>query len=162
MVQLLLDGGAAVDATTDEGASALQLAAGSGQLEKSQLLLEHGASPDLRDTKGRTPLHHAATALACVSQPPKRGRAKPPSMKRITKLHDGWSGMAVAVESVPGKGLGLVARRDLPPKLPVAYYYVKIYDEDAHVMSDYALGRSAIEGSRTVPDWPLAPLPSPH
>lgn len=60
--QLLLDYGAAVNAITPNGKTALHYAAKAGFLTIVTLLLEHGANPDLRDEDGETALSLAQTA----------------------------------------------------------------------------------------------------
>ena len=60
-VAALLATGVDVDAATDRGVTALYIAAEQGYLELVQLLLEHGADPDVKDLEwGRTPLRHAS------------------------------------------------------------------------------------------------------
>ena len=142
MVRMLLKGGAAVDAPSiDDGTTALHVSSSESRVEMTVVLLENGASPDSRDREGRTALHRATSALACVSQSPRIGRATPPSLARISEIYDGFRGMDVAVKSVPTKGLGLVAQRRLSPGSAVAYYYTQMYEDEGHVNSNYALGR---------------------
>lgn len=60
IVVLLLQHGAAVDATTKDHYTALHIAAKEGQEEVASVLLEHGASLTSTTKKGFTPLHLAA------------------------------------------------------------------------------------------------------
>jgi ankyrin repeat protein len=59
-VGLFLEGGMAVDAVDPQGRSALHIAAGLGDGEILDLLLAHGADPNLRDNNGSTPLCEAS------------------------------------------------------------------------------------------------------
>ena len=56
---LVTAGGAALDAAAVSGRTAMSHAAGLGQDETVELLLEHGADPHMPDRSGLTPLHHA-------------------------------------------------------------------------------------------------------
>ncbi|KAG5189172.1 hypothetical protein JKP88DRAFT_275642 [Tribonema minus] len=59
-MQLLLRGGAAVDALNTDRASPLHFAAQRGHLEACALLLDYGAKLNIQTSKGNTPLHYAA------------------------------------------------------------------------------------------------------
>ena len=59
MVRLLLDKGAEMNARSDHG-TPLTLAITKGHAHVVRVLLNNGANPELRDHKGRTPLHVAA------------------------------------------------------------------------------------------------------
>ena len=56
---LVTEGGASLDAAAVSGRTALSHAAGLGQDETVELLLQHGADPHTPDRSGLTPLHHA-------------------------------------------------------------------------------------------------------
>jgi ankyrin repeat protein len=60
----LLNDGWSVDSRDKYGGTALHWAAGKGQVQTAELLLQHGAAPEARLYKGggrgRTPLHYAA------------------------------------------------------------------------------------------------------
>lgn len=69
-VMALCDAGAAVQAATSEGATALHFAARYGRPEVVHALLSRGADPDAATGMGETPLHHAVLASAgtdCVA-----------------------------------------------------------------------------------------------
>ena len=63
-VMALCDAGAAVQAATGEGVSALHFAAQYGRPEVVHALLSRGADPDAATRMGETPLHYAALAGA--------------------------------------------------------------------------------------------------
>ncbi|MFP3168833.1 MAG: ankyrin repeat domain-containing protein, partial [Thermoproteus sp.] len=55
-----LEGGANPDVRcSDEGETPLHIVAGYGYVGKVELLLQHGASPNVRTRHGDTPLHYA-------------------------------------------------------------------------------------------------------
>jgi hypothetical protein len=58
-VKSLLDKGAAVDETDDQGATPLMLATALGRADIVRLLLEHGADPNATDRSGQTALQEA-------------------------------------------------------------------------------------------------------
>lgn len=62
LVTLLLQSGWAVNARTEEKATALHHAAAKGHVSVMTLLLEHGADVDARDEDKRTPLHWAVAS----------------------------------------------------------------------------------------------------
>jgi ankyrin repeat protein len=71
--KLLLDAGATVNITDNEGMTALHLLAGSRGAryelaEVTKLLLEAGARVNLKDNGGKTPLHHLASARVAYAQ----------------------------------------------------------------------------------------------
>lgn len=59
-IAALLELGATVDATSDQGYTATFWAAGSGQLDVLEMLIRAGASVDVSTPRGWTPLHEAA------------------------------------------------------------------------------------------------------
>jgi len=59
VVQLLLDGGCAIDVLTDNKWSPLHWASFQGASEVASLLLARGVNVNARTDKGATPLHHA-------------------------------------------------------------------------------------------------------
>lgn len=61
VIPLLLEKGADVDAKTETGETALQLAAKNGHAAVASLLLDGGADVDSEDLLGKTPLYWAAT-----------------------------------------------------------------------------------------------------
>ena len=68
-VPRLLQSGADVHATDDEGLTALHLAAFRGDLTSAKLLLAAGARIGARDRIGMTPLHHAARCVGLQLAP---------------------------------------------------------------------------------------------
>lgn len=62
IAKMLIDNGADMDASGENGNVALHLAACSGNIEIVELLLSQGADVNARDMKGITPLHLAASA----------------------------------------------------------------------------------------------------
>jgi hypothetical protein len=62
-VQALLKPGVDINALDGKyGCTPLAAAANNGQAETARFLLEHGADPNIRDTKGMAPIMHAITA----------------------------------------------------------------------------------------------------
>ncbi len=61
-VRILLDHGAAVDATDKEGSTALMYAADHNRVSIAQMLLDHGANTNLANTAGRTAIGFAEDA----------------------------------------------------------------------------------------------------
>ena len=59
MVELLLENSALVDATDDEGMTALAYAVRRGYLPHAKCLLDHNADINLAEEEGNSPLHHA-------------------------------------------------------------------------------------------------------
>jgi ankyrin repeat protein len=59
MIQLLVAKGANVNATDEEGTSALHLSLALPQLDMARFFLEHGADPNLRNGTGETPIQIA-------------------------------------------------------------------------------------------------------
>lgn len=59
VMNTLLEAGADIEATTEEGETVLHWAARWGSPKSVALLLDRGAAPDVPDRHGRTPLHHA-------------------------------------------------------------------------------------------------------
>jgi len=57
--RLLLEAGADLSATTDDGRTPLHYAAQQGREDVMQLLLDHTPDVSVQDTDGRTPLHYA-------------------------------------------------------------------------------------------------------
>ncbi|EEU35638.1 uncharacterized protein NECHADRAFT_28746, partial [Fusarium vanettenii 77-13-4] len=51
-----------IDSQSNEGKSALHIAAENGEIEAAKLLIEHGANVNIRDAQGRPPLALAATS----------------------------------------------------------------------------------------------------
>ena len=62
LISFLLDSGAKVDASDNNGATPLHWAALMGQTTSTRLLLEAGASPNLKDKDGETPIQSAQTS----------------------------------------------------------------------------------------------------
>lgn len=88
-VRLQLARGAAVNATDEQGRSALMLAAMRGHAGTCRLLLEAGADPDILDVEGldavglAAPRNHADVVLAILEY---RARAAPPPVRNPPKL----------------------------------------------------------------------------
>ena len=59
VVEFLLDKGAEVNASRNDGMTALHWACLNGYLESVRLLLDHGAALEATDNENRTPLHMA-------------------------------------------------------------------------------------------------------
>ena len=62
VIEVLLDGGAAVDGRDSQGATPLDYAAGRGQSKVAALLLARGAAINAVNAYGMTPLHFAASS----------------------------------------------------------------------------------------------------
>jgi uncharacterized protein len=60
IVQLLVEKGADVNLTADDGSTALMLASGSEKLDVVNFLLAHGANASMKDKAGKTALDFAA------------------------------------------------------------------------------------------------------
>jgi len=60
VVKLLLDAGAAIDAQTNTGRTALAFACGQNLINIVRMLITRGANVDKQDSKHRTPMHFAA------------------------------------------------------------------------------------------------------
>jgi len=60
LVEMLLDNGANVNATTSQGRTALLYSASKGREELTARLIDSGADTNLRDQLGATPLHRAS------------------------------------------------------------------------------------------------------
>ena len=59
ILRLLLDNGARVNDTSERGGTALLGAAWAGRVDNVQVLMEHGADPEIAMNDGRTPLSSA-------------------------------------------------------------------------------------------------------
>lgn len=59
IVKKLIAAGADVNAVNGNNVCALSFAATFGRLEIAEILLQHGAHVDIRDVRGKSPLHHA-------------------------------------------------------------------------------------------------------
>lgn len=70
MVELLLKYGAAIDATTESGLTALHVASFMGAAGIVTYLIQHGADVNATTVRGETPLHLAARAsqVGCSSK----------------------------------------------------------------------------------------------
>ncbi|MGE3276824.1 MAG: ankyrin repeat domain-containing protein [Vicinamibacterales bacterium] len=79
--RLLLDAGAAVDASTDDGTTALHAAAASGLTTVIQLLADRGATLDVKNKDGETPLD-----LTLPKPPVREGFPPTPGHKAAEEL----------------------------------------------------------------------------
>ena len=67
-----------------------------------------------------------------------------PSLTTLQSINHNFRGMHVEVVQIEGKGLGLVAKRNLSRPLLVAYYLCKKVSVTGHIPSDYCVGADEV------------------